>query len=159
MNWKASFLPNWVIWFWVTIGYKWELNSSGMLMSFYSDSISNHPIISNNVIKVVEFSTCWYKISLSYQKNEWAYCGILWIEIEWCLQKLDIILENRISKKLKVGKRCKNGLLNLYSQMIFFLNSFIFNIEKSLRKYNSRTFWGPGIMSTRKIQWFLIESS
>ena len=44
-------------------------------------------------------------------------CRILWIDIEWGLQKLGLILESKVVQKLSLEKKfiTKNGLLNWYS--------------------------------------------
>ena len=86
-----------------------------------------------------------WSFSLSDTKLAWFYkkmnvlqgnCCILWIDIAWSLQKLGLLLEK---------KGCvftKNGLLNWYSYMIFFLKiPLIFDIENWLWKYNFGAFW------------------
>ena len=59
-------------------------------------------------------------------------------------QKLGMILENKVVQKLKLEK---NGLLNWYSEMIFFFffekNPLIFDIENWLWKYDFGTFDKP----------------
>ena len=51
-------------------------------------------------------------------------------------QRLDVILERKVVKKLSLGKKglLKNGLPNWYSQIIFFFekSSLIFDIENWL---------------------------
>ena len=109
-------------------GFEWQLDTSGNstlqecscpFIQILSRIIQLYPIMS---LRSWSFQLADTKLAWVIKKMNGLQgnCGILWIEIEWCLQKLGIILENRISKKLKVGKRYKNGLLNLYSQMIFF---------------------------------------
>ena len=73
-----------------------------------------------NVSYVIEFLTWWVLKSMVFaQKStvvKWNCC-ILWIDIEWGLQNLGIILESKVVQKLSLEKMflTKNFLLNWYS--------------------------------------------
>ena len=58
----------------------------------------------------MEFLACWYKISLIFPKNnglQGNYC-ILKTDIAWGLQKLGLILENKVT----LNKLAK-GIINI----------------------------------------------
>ena len=57
-----------------------------------------------------------------------ANCCILWIDIAWGLQKLGIILENKVSPNFKLAKNCINE--NLFG--------FIYR-KKVIKRYYSYT--------------------
>ena len=65
-----------------------------------------YSVMLGNFSWVMEFLTCGYKIVLiSSKKNGFQEsCCILWIEIAWSLQKLGIILDNKVPPNLKVAK-------------------------------------------------------
>ena len=73
----------------------------------------------------MEFLAWWVlKSKVFAQKStivKWNCC-ILWIDIEWSLQKLGLIFESKVAQKLSLEKSVsnKNCLLNWYSYMKFF---------------------------------------
>ena len=63
-------------------------------------------------------------------------CFILWIDIVWGLQNLDLILESKVVQKLSLEK---NGLSKKCSPKLIFLNDFFFKFHSFLtyQKYSS----------------------
>ena len=113
----------------------------------------------------MEFLPWWVlKSKVFAQKStvvKWN-CFILWIDIEWGLQKLGLILESKVVQKLSLEK---NVFYKKCSPKLIFLDEFffekiwlIFDIENWLWKYNFGTFWGPGTMSIYKIQQFHLNT-
>ena len=84
-----------------------------------------------NVSYVMEFLAWWVlKSKVSTQKStvvKWNCC-ILWIDIEWGLQKLDLILESKVVQKSSLEKKMffnKKGSPKLiFLDEIFFLKKF-----------------------------------
>ena len=123
-------------------------------------------IVRTNVSYVMEFLAWWVQKSKVFaQKStavKWNWC-ILWIDIEWGLQKLGLILESKVVQKLSLEKKNFN---KEWSPRLIFLNKFffekiqlIFDIENWLWKYNFGTYWGPGTMSIYKIQQFHLNTT
>ena len=87
-----------------------------------------------NVSYVMEFLAWWVlKSKVFAQKStvvKWNCC-ILWIDIEWGLQKLGLILESKVVQKLSLEKNVFN---KKWSPKLIFLN------EKNIIK-NSYDFW------------------
>ena len=67
--------------------------------------------VHNNVSYVMEFLAWWVlKSKVFAQKStvvKWNCC-ILWIDIEWGLQKLGLILESKVVQKLSLEKNVFN---------------------------------------------------
>ena len=95
---------------------------------------TNSCSMSINVSYVMEFFAWWVlKSKVFAQKStvvKWNCC-ILWIDIVWGLQKLDLILGNKVVQKLKLEK---NVFYKKWSSTIIFLDDFFFD-------KNSVDFW------------------
>ena len=96
-----------------------------------------------------------FRLKINIPKgNDW----ILRIGVVASCQKLGIILENKVIKKLMLSKMSitKNVLLNWYSSMKKKLRKIrmIFDIENWLWKSNFGTFWQLAINPKLKIQSF-----
>jgi hypothetical protein len=114
----------------------------------------------------MEFLAWWVlKSKVFAQKSavlvKWKCC-ILWIDIEWGLQKLGLILESKVVQKLSLEKKV---FFKKWSPKLIFLDEnffekirLIFDIENWLWKYNFGTFWGTGAMSIYKIQQFHLNT-
>ena len=77
-----------------------------------------------NVSYVIEFLAWWVlKSKVFAQKStvvKWNYC-ILWVDIEWGLQKLGLNLESKVVRKLSLEKNVFN---KKWSPKLIFLDDF-----------------------------------
>ena len=93
----------------------------------------------------MEFLAWWVlKSKVFAQKStvfKWNYCT-LWIDIEWCLQKLGLILESKVVQKLSLEKKVFS---KKWSPKLIFLD------ENSFWK-NSVDFWHRKL--TLKVQFW-----
>ena len=101
-----------------------------------------------NVSYVMEFLPWWVlKSKVFTQKStvfKWNW-WIVWIDIEWGLQKLGLFLENKVVQKLSLEKtfiRKKSPKLIFLDEILFEKIWLIFDVENWLWKYNFGTFWG-----------------
>ena len=79
-----------------------------------------------NVSYVMEFLAWWVLKSkvfaLKSTAVKWNYC-IFWIDIEWGLQKLGLILESKVVQKLSLEK---NVINKKWSPKLIFLDEIFF---------------------------------